>query len=108
MWHVCLRRKWLSAGADFEIVIDGKKTGLVNGLLFAMGSDSYINLDAHPLTTCQQFLDLLSLFAASVGYHRAMRRSVRRRVDACKAGDWHQHVIEDEELRLRQNGRSAA
>jgi hypothetical protein len=108
MWNVCLRRKWISAGADFEILIDGTKAGLINGLLFAMGSDSYVNLDAHPLTTCSQFLDLLALFSASVGYHKAMRRSVWRRVQACKTGDWHQHVIEDEELRLRHNGRSAA
>ncbi len=108
MWHLCMRRKWFAVGADFEVLADGKKIGLVNGLLFAMGSDSYINLEPHPLTTCTQFLDLLALFSASVGYHRAMRRSVWNRVEACKAGESHQHVIEDEELRLKHNGRSAA
>lgn len=108
MWHLCLRRKWISMGADFDVLADGKKIGLINGLLFAMGSDSYINLEPHPLSNCTQFIELLSLFSASIGYHRAMRRSIRRRVEACEAGDWHQHVIDDEELRLKHNGRSAA
>jgi hypothetical protein len=51
---------------------------------------------------------MMTLFAASVGYHKAMRRSVRRRVKAALSGNSHHHVIEDEELRLRHNGRSAA
>lgn len=107
MWHVLLRRRWLCVGADFDVVVDGKTIGLINGLLFAMGSDSRINLDAHPLSTCSQFVDLLTLFASSIGYHRAMRRSVGKRVEACKSGNWHQHVIDDDELRLRKNGRAA-
>lgn len=108
MWHLCLRRKWVSFGVDFEVLADGKKIGLIDGVLFAMGSDSYVNLANHPLNESTQFVDLLTLFASSVGYHKAMRRSIKKRVQACLAGNWHQHLIQDEELKLRHNGRSAA
>jgi hypothetical protein len=37
-----------------------------------------------------------------------MRRSIKRRVKAAAAGESYRHIIEDEELRLRHNGRSAA
>ncbi len=51
---------------------------------------------------------LLTLFAASVGYHKAMRNSVQQRVKDNLSGHGHRHLIEDEELRLRHNGRKAA
>ncbi len=108
MWHLCLRRKWVSFGVDFDVIADGKRIGVVDGVLFAMGCDSYVNLESHPLNSSTQFVDLLTLFASSIGYHKAMRRSIKTRVAACIAGDWHQHLIQDEELKLRHNGRSAA
>ena len=107
MWHLLLRRRWMSLGADFDIVADGKPIGFINGLLLAMGSDSRISMDDHPLSQCTAFLNLLTLFACSIGYHRSMRRSVGQRVKACREGNWHRHVIDDDELRLRQNGRAA-
>ncbi len=67
-----------------------------------------MRLDEHPLAGNTHFVDLLTLFTSSVGYHRAMRRSVKRRVKAALAGQSHRNIIEDEELRLRHNGRSAA
>ena len=42
---------------------------------------------------------LLTLFAASVGYHRAMRRSVNRRVEAALGGEAHRNMLQNEELR---------
>ncbi len=107
VYHLLLKRKWLAVGADFEIISEGKSLGLVDGRLFGFGSDSYVNVSEHELTKKSQFLDLLTLFAASVGYHKAMRRSVKVRVQANRAGESHRHIIEDEELRLRHNGRKA-
>ncbi len=108
MWNLTLKRRWISLGADFDVEADGQSIGEVDGRVFSFGSDSYVDLDAHELSSNTQFVDLITLFTATTGYHRAMRRSVRRRVEAALAGRSHCHVIEDEELRLRHNGRAAA
>ena len=108
MWHLSLKRQWLSMGADFVVEADGEKIGELDGKLLSFGSDSYLDLDGHELAADTRFVDLLTLFTASAGYHKAMRRSVRRRVDAALAGRSYCHLIEDEELRLHQNGRAAA
>ena len=108
MWHLSLKRRWVSIGPDYDIEADGDTIGLLDGKLLSLGSDSHLQLDEHPLADSTQFVDLLTLFASSMGYHRAMRRSVKRRVKATRSGQWHCHIIEDEELRLRQNARAAA
>ena len=107
MWPVCLRQRLGSIVPDYEILVDGERIGFVNGVLFAMGSDSYIELYEHQLCHEPGFVELMSLFSASIGYHKAMRRSVKRRVDACKSGDWQKCLIEDEELKIYRNGRVA-
>jgi len=109
MWHVTLKRHWISFGADFTIETEGKTIGLIDGKLLAFGGDSHVNLDSnHPLSESGPFLDLLTLFASSVSYHRAMRKSLHRRVKASCSGHTDKHIIEDEEIRFRQNGRRAA
>ncbi|MDE0863715.1 MAG: hypothetical protein OSA98_08000 [Rubripirellula sp.] len=108
MWHLSLKRHWASIGADFDLSVDGQPLGEIDGRLCSFGSDSYVDIESHELANCTPFVDMMTLFAASVGYHKAMRRSVRRRVKAALSGNSHHHVIEDEELRLRHNGRSAA
>jgi len=108
MWNLTLKRRWLAIGADFDVEADGESIGDLDGRIFSFGADSYINFDAHDLAENTQFVDLITLFAASTGYHRAMRKSVNRRVRAALAGQSYCHRIEDEELRLRHNGRAAA
>jgi len=108
MWSLAFKRHWLSIGADFEIEADGQSIGDIDGRLISFGSDSYINLDEHPLTDTTRFVDMITLFAASSGYHQAMRKSVSRRVQATLAGESHRNLVEDEELRLHHNGRAAA
>ncbi len=108
MWNVMLRRYWFSIGADFEIEADGEGIGEIDGKLFSFGSDSHLVIDPHPLSSHRPFVDLVTLFAASVGYHRAIRRSIDARVEAALAGESHRNLIQNEELRLRQNGRAAA
>ncbi|MEL6108353.1 MAG: hypothetical protein AAFU85_20185 [Planctomycetota bacterium] len=108
MWNLVLRRYWVSIGADFEVEADGETIGEIDGKLFSFGSDSHIVLDPHPLCSRTPFVDLITLFAASVGYHRAMRKSVERRVQAALSGESYRAVLQSEELRLRQNGRAAA
>ena len=108
MSHVSLKQRWFSLGVDYDIEVGGQRIGKVDGKLIAFGADSYVKLQGHPLVENGSFVDLMTLFASSVGYHRAMRRSLKRRVKAAKAGASYRHIIEDEELRLRQNGRAAA
>jgi hypothetical protein len=108
MWNLTLKRRWVSIGADFDVEADGETIGDLDGRLLSFGCDSYVNLDPHELAENWRFVDLLTLFTASVGYHKAMRKSVDRRVDAALTGNSHCHVVEDEELRLRHNGRAAA
>lgn len=108
MWNLLMRRHWFSVGANFEIEADGEPIGEIDGKLFSFGSDSHLVLDPHPLAQQSKFVNLVTLFAASIGYHRAMRRSVSQRVDAALNGESHRNRLQSEELRLRQNGRAAA
>lgn len=108
MWNLSLKRHWVSIGADYDLAVDGRPLGEIDGRLCSFGSDSYVDIASHELSSCTQFVDMITLFAASVGYHKAMRRSLRRRVKAALSGNSHHHLIEDEELRLRHNGRAAA
>lgn len=107
MWPICLQRRWGSVGADYDILVDGKRIGLIDGVLFAMGSDSYVNLDDHLLSKNSRFTELITLFAGSIGYHNSMRRSAAKRIAACKSGDWQKCIVEDEELSIHKNGRAA-
>ncbi len=108
MWHLMVRQRWFSLGVDFDLIADGQRLGKIDGRLLTCGHDSYINLREHPLSGSSEFVDLLTLFTATVGYHRRMRRSLKRRVRAARRGEWHRLAIDDEELRLRHNGRAAA
>jgi len=108
MWHINLKQRWVSLGPDFDLLINGQNVGLVDGKLMCFGSDSYIDMENHPLLSDTNFLNLITLFTASIGYHKAMRKSIGRRVKATLAGQSYRHLIEDEELRLRHNGRAAA
>lgn len=107
MWPVCLRQRWGSIVPDFEILVDEQRIGYVNGVLFAMGSDSYVELSEHVLSRDSKFADLLTLFAASIGYHKSMRKSIKRRIAACKSGQWQKCVLDDDELSIYKNGRAA-
>ena len=107
MWPVCLRQRFGSIVPDYEILVDQQRIGFVNGVVFAMGSDSYVELSDHELNRDSKFVDMLTLFAASIGYHKSMRKSIKRRIAACKAGDWQKCILDDDELTIYKNGRAA-
>jgi hypothetical protein len=107
MWPVCLKQRWPAVGTDYDIQVDGNRIGYLNGVMFAMGSDRYVDLFEHELSEQTGFADLLTLFAASASYHKSMARSVKQRIDACRDGDWRQCFMEDEELGIYKNGRAA-
>jgi hypothetical protein len=108
VWYINLKRKWISFGADFVIESGGQKIGEIDGKLIGFGYNAYIHVDEPTLAQNGRFLDLLTLFAASVGYHRAMRRNIKRRVRAIKSGKVIEHVVEDEEFWLLKNPRRRA
>ena len=108
MRYVGIKRKWFSFGADFVIELGGRKIGEIDGRLIGLGYNAYVRVHEPSLAKNQRFLDLLTLFAATVGHHRAMRRSVRRRVRAARSGGSFQHVVEDEEFWLLKNPRRHA
>ncbi len=107
-WYINIKRKWVSVGADFVLEADGRKIGEIDGKLIGFGYNAYVTVTEPALAGNRDFMDLLTLFATSVGYHRAMRRSIRRRVAAVRAGKPRCHVIEDEELWLLRNPRRHA
>jgi len=108
MWYIRLQQRWVSLGPDFDVYADGTHIGLLDGKLMCFGSDSYIDLENHPLVNDTRFIDLLTLFTASIGYHRAIRSSIRRRVTDTLRGLSHRHPLDPDEIRLRHNGRAAA
>jgi hypothetical protein len=106
--YVSIKRKWVSIGADFAIETGGRKIGEIDGKLIGFGYNAYVRVGAPSLAENERFVDLLTLFAATVGHHRAMRRSIRRRVRAAHAGVSFRHVVEDEEFWLLKNPRRHA
>jgi hypothetical protein len=101
--YVDIKRKWFSIGADFVIESGGRKIGEIDGRLIAFGYNADVQVYDSSLAGNRQFVDLLTLFATSVGYHRAMRRSIKRRVKAALSGGSFRHVVEDEEFWLLNN-----
>jgi hypothetical protein len=108
MRYVAIKRKWVSFGADFDIESGGRKIGLIDGRLFGFGYNAQIRIDDPALADNRRFLDMITLFTATIGYHRQMRKSVKRRVRATLAGASFQHVVEDEEFWLLKNPRRRA
>ena len=92
------------------IVIEsgGRKIGEIDGKLIGFGYNAHIYVNEPDLADNRRFLDLLTLFASSVGYHRSMRRNIKRRVRAIKRGAPIEHVVEDEEFWLLKNPRRVA
>lgn len=108
VWYINLKRKWISIGADFVIESGGQKIGEIDGKLIGLGYNAYIHVDEPSLAKNRRFMDLLTLFTTSVGYHRAIRKSIRRRVHAIRSGKPIEHIIEDEEFWLLKNPRRRA
>ncbi|NLE37373.1 MAG: hypothetical protein GX621_05045 [Pirellulaceae bacterium] len=108
VWYVNIKRKWISIGADFVIESGGKKIGEIDGKLIGFGYNAYIHVDEPTLAKNSHFIELLTLFTATVGYHRAVRRNIRRRVRAITSGKPAPHVVEDEEFWLMKNPRRRA
>ncbi|MBN2580302.1 MAG: hypothetical protein JXB10_15035 [Pirellulales bacterium] len=108
VWYIDLKRKWVSIGADFVIESGGRRIGLIDGKLIGFGYNAYIRVSEPTLAANGRFMDLLTLFATSVGYHRAIRRSIKRRVRAIRSGKPIEHVVEDEEFWLLKNPRRRA
>jgi len=106
--YVSIKRKWISVGADFAIASDGRRIGEIDGQLLSFGFNARVSVCDPALAENRQLVDLLTLFTATVGYHRAMRGSVRRRVRAVAAGTSFQHLVEDEEVWLLKNPRRRA
>lgn len=104
MWYVEIKRRWFSFGADFVVEAQGKRIGFIDGKLLSIGSDSHIYIYEPTLAANNQFMDLLTLFAASVGYHRTMRKHIKRRINSLQGGQLC-HMIEDEEFSLLRNPR---
>ncbi|MEM8735659.1 MAG: hypothetical protein AAGG44_15600 [Planctomycetota bacterium] len=108
LWNLLLKKRWIALGAHFDLYADGQNIGEIDSRVLTFGADCTLRLRDHELTEDTGFVNVMTLFAASVGYHKAMYRSLRRRIKSTLAGESYRHVVEDEELRLRHNGRSAA
>ncbi len=107
-WYVSVKRKWFSLGADYVIESAGQQIGEIDGKLIGLGYNAYVSVTEPSLAANSDFLDLMTLFASSVGYHRAMRRSLKKRLAAAQKGDCAGHIIEDEEFWLLKNPRRRA
>jgi hypothetical protein len=104
-WYVAIKRKWFSIGADFVIETEGRPIGNINGALIGLGYNASIDITQPELAANRDFLDLITLFTITVGYQKAARQSLKRRIDAVQNGQAVRHVIADEEVRLMQNPR---
>lgn len=108
VWYVKIKRKWVSIGADFTVEAEGRRIGEIDGALIGFGYNAHVYVYDPELARDRQFVDLLTMFATSVGYHACMRKSVKRRMAATRNGIPEQHIIEQEERRLLLNPRRVA
>lgn len=104
MWYIDLKCYWVSFGIDFKIEAQGRKIGKIDGKFWALGTDSRIHVHEPTLAKDQKFMDLLSLFSASIGFQKRIRKNIKMRVKKVKRGR-SMHIIEDEELWLLKNPR---
>jgi len=104
MWYIDVKKYWFSLGIDYHIEAQGKRIGKIDGKLLALGTDSRIKVNEPSLAQDKKFLDLLTLFSASIGYHRTIWKNIKRRLKNIE-NDTSVHVIEDEELWLLKNPR---
>ncbi|MEO0447401.1 MAG: hypothetical protein AAF191_15115, partial [Verrucomicrobiota bacterium] len=104
MWYIDLLCQWVSIGVDFRIEAQGRTIGKIDGRLLTLGSDSRVHVYEPALAEDSKFMDLLSLFSASVGYHSRIRANISRRLRSIDSGQL-AHVVEDEELWLLKNPR---
>ncbi|KOR31562.1 hypothetical protein TI04_00090 [Achromatium sp. WMS2] len=102
--YVTIERKWTSISADFIVKADGVKIGDIDGHLISLGYNAKLKLSDPKLGKNRHFVNLLTLFAATVGYHTAMRRSVRARLRLVTDSRYNNN-IDNEELRLLKNPR---
>lgn len=107
IWYIDLLCRWVSLGVDYRITAQGRTVGLIDGHLLALGVNSRVRVDEPALAEDARFMDLLSLFAASVGFHRRIRSNIRRRVKAVREGK-PVHVVDDDEMWLLKNPRRMA
>ncbi|MEQ1843701.1 MAG: hypothetical protein ABL994_25135, partial [Verrucomicrobiales bacterium] len=107
MWYIDLDCHWVSLGIDYTIRAQGRQIGKIDGQFLALGADSRIHVMEPCLAEDHQFMDLLSLFASSIGYHNQIHDNIRRRVRNVKRGR-SVHIVEDEEMWLLKNPRRIA
>ncbi|MEW4490714.1 hypothetical protein AB1L42_21705 [Thalassoglobus sp. JC818] len=106
MCYLRIKRKWVSIGADYSIVGQNGIVGEIDGALIGLGYNAHILIYDEMLADDRRFVDLITLFATTVGYQSVLRRSVKRRIRAVRAGLSVQSAIEDEEFDLLRNPRS--
>ena len=105
--YVSIKRKWISVGARFDIESGGRRIGEIDGQLLSFGFNARVSVRDPALAENRQLLDLLTLFTATVGYHRAMRKRAAARAGV-SAGASFQRLVEDEEVWLLKNPRRRA
>jgi hypothetical protein len=108
IWYVSIKRKWFSIGADYVLESAGQPIGEIDGKLIGFGYNAYVTINEPSLAANSDFVDLVTLFATSVGYHRAMRRSLKKRIASAQQGNVTRHIVEDEEFWLLKNPRRRA
>ena len=107
MWYVELLCHWVSLGIDFRVTAQGRTIGKIDGHLLSLGVNSRIHVYEPSLAEDTKFTDVLSLFAATVGYQRKIRQNIRRRLSAILAGK-PALVVDEEEMWLLKNPRRMA
>lgn len=107
IWYIDLLCHWVSLGIDYRITAQGQTIGVIDGHLLALGVNSRIRVNEPALAEDARFMDLLSLFAASIGFHRRIRGNIRRRLRAIRQGK-SVHIVDDDEMWLLKNPRRMA
>ena len=107
VWYLELKRCWLSVGSDFVIESQGERVAYIDGQLIGFGLNAYVHIYEESLAEDRKFMDLLTLFASSIGFQKAIRRNIKRRLKNLRQKKT-SHLIEDEEMWLLKNPRRRA
>lgn len=78
MWQIVLRRRIFCLGTDFKVMAGKRYVGEIDGKILRWGTDSQVRVIDPELENDEAFMHILCLFAASIGFHKQINKSIKR------------------------------
>ncbi|THB68100.1 MAG: hypothetical protein D6E12_07190 [Desulfovibrio sp.] len=102
---ITMRQKLVSFGVDFTVFAEGRRVAYIDGKLISVGHNSRITIHDEVLAKDKVFADILLLFTATAGFHKEIRKRIKRRMLGLSGKRTNLYVVDRDELWLMKNPR---